>query len=96
MAASKKWLTDEFKAFDKQFGGSTRHGLPFTHTGIVYKDTKRGRTQEQDEFCQKMKPYPLTKDRAKQEGSKLIPTELTGFRAILGGLLRLCQTRLDL
>ena len=83
-----------FNAFDKQFGAATRHGLPFTHTGIVYRDTKRGRTQEQDEFCQK--PYPLTKDRARQESSKLTPMELTGFRAILGGLLWLCQTRLDL
>ena len=96
MAASKQRLNTEFNAFDKQFGGATRHGLPFTHTGIVYRDTKCGRTQEQDEFCQKLKPYSLTKERARQESSKLTPAELTGFRAILGGLLWLCQTRLDL
>ena len=60
MAASKQWLSSEFNAFDKQFGGATRHGLPFTHTGIVHRDTKCGRTQEQDEFCQKLKPYALT------------------------------------
>ena len=96
MAASKQLLSSEFNAFDKQFGGATRHGLHFTHTGIVYRDTKRGRVQEQDDFCQKLKRYALTKERARQESSKLTPRELTGFRAILGGLLWLCQTRLDL
>ena len=25
MAASKQWLSSEFNAFDKQFGGATRH-----------------------------------------------------------------------
>ena len=47
------------------------------------------------EFCQKLKPFPLTKERAAQDSQSLTPTELTGFRAILGALIWLCQTRLD-
>ena len=50
----------------------------------------------QDEFCQKIKPYPLKRERAKLDSSPLTPEELTGFRAILGALLWLCQTRLDI
>ena len=70
--------------------------MPLTHTGMRYSDTARGRKVDQDEFCQKLKPYPLTKQRAADDDSDLTPTENTGFRSILGGLLWLCQTRLDL
>ena len=51
---------------------------------------------EQNEFCQKTKPFSLTKERAKNDASEFTPEELTGFRAILGALLWLCQTRMDI
>ena len=96
VGSDRKWLQTEFKAFEVAFGGATKHALPYTHTGIEYSDTERGRCMDQNEFCQKLKPFPLTKERSKHEDAGLEPAELTGFRAILGGLLWLCQTRLDL
>ena len=96
MASTTAWLTKEFNAFDTAFGGATRHKMPFTHCGIEYKQTKYGRVMEQNEFCQKLKPFPITKARAAKDSEPLTPEELTGFRAILGALLWLCQTRLDL
>ena len=51
---------------------------------------------DQNEFCQKLKPFAISSDRASRETEILEPKELTGFRAILGGLLWLCQTRLDI
>ena len=70
--------------------------LPFSHTGIEYTNTDHGRKMAQDEFCQKVKPFSLSKARAKDDDSPLTAEELTGFRAILGALLWLCQTRLDI
>ena len=96
MGSTAQWLRKEFEHFKTRFGGATRHGLPFTHTGVNYEDTDRGRSIDQNEFCQKLAPRQLAKERADQEDSPLTPDELTGFRAILGGLLWLCQTRLDL
>ena len=43
-----------------------------------------------------MQPYKLTKQRACQEDSPLTAAELTGFTAVLGALLWLCHTRLDI
>ena len=70
--------------------------MPFTHCGVDYKQTEHRRVMEQNEFCQKLKPIPITKARAAKDSEPLTPTELTCFRAILGALLWLCQTRLDL
>ena len=96
LASSREWLEKEFEHFVRRFGGATRHGLPFVHTGISYSDTDRGRKMDQDAFCQKMRPYPLTRERAKQEDHELTEKEQTAFRGLLGGLLWLRQTRLDL
>ena len=58
MGSDPEWLEKEYKAFSDQFGGATRHQLPFAHTGIEYKYTDHGRKMAQDEFCQKIKPLP--------------------------------------
>ena len=96
VAAPPKWLSQTYNDFSHKFGGATKHGLPFTHTGVQYSDTPRGRKQDQDAFCQKLKPYSLTRTRASQDDDMLTPQELTAYRGLLGGLLWLCQTRLDL
>ena len=90
MAANHEWLVETYNHFSNRFGGATRHELPFTHTGLRYMDTKMGRRIDQDEFCQKLKPHPLTRERAAQEDSPLLPMELTAYRGLLGGLLWLC------
>ena len=61
MGSNDTWLDTEFSEYDKNFGGATRHKLPFTHTGIEYKDEDKGRIMDQNEFCQKLKPYPIAK-----------------------------------
>ena len=50
----------------------------------------------QDDFCQKLKPYAISKERSHMDSSPLTPDELSGLRAVLGALLWLCQTRLDI
>ncbi len=96
MGASPEWLNHEFQKFTRRFGGATKHGLPFTHTGVHYSDSDRGRKMDQDELCQKLKPHAFTKERAKQENSDCTPAAITSLRGLLGGLMWLCQTRLDL
>jgi hypothetical protein len=66
MGSDKAWLKKEFDAYDKQFGGATRHEMPFTHTGVEYKNTDRGRVMDQNDFCQKLKPFPLAKERVRK------------------------------
>ena len=64
--------------------------------GIAYSDTDHARSMEQNEFCQKLKPTYIPKERAFQDSSPLTPAEVTSFRQVLGALIWLCQTRLDL
>ena len=60
MGGKPKWMEREFEAFSTKFGGASRDKLPFTHCGVRHSVTDRGLKQDQDEFCQKLKPYPLS------------------------------------
>ena len=95
VGASKAWLDKMFKALVDRFGGASRNSLPFTHTGIQYSKQDRGQYMEQNEFCQTMRPHVFTKERASRDSALLLPQEVTSLRAIIGGLLWICQTRLD-
>ena len=90
------WLETEFNAFSNQLGGATRNKLPFTHCGIKHVLGERGLKHDQDEFCQKLQPFSINKERANKSDAALTPDELSGLRTVLGGLLWLCQTRLDI
>ena len=57
MGSDQTFLDKEFKLFATRFGGATRSTPPFTHTGVHYSITDRGRKMDQDEFCQKLKPF---------------------------------------
>ena len=95
VAAPPSWLGWAFARFTEQFGNCSRTTLPLTHTGVRYSVTAHGSMKlDQDEFCQKLKPAPIAAHR--KDTDTLLPHELTDFRSILGGLLWLCQTRLDL
>ena len=65
------------------------------HVGVLHEYTDRGYRMSQDEFCQNLQSVPLGKARAAQDDSPLTTTELKAFRGLPGGLLWLCQTRLD-
>ena len=96
VAGTSSWRETEYKSFAKQFGGASRDQLPFTHCGIHHQQTSVGLKQDQDAFCQKLQPFPLSKERSNKDDSALTPDELSGLRAVLGALLWLCQTRLDI
>ena len=61
-----------------------------THT-----HTPRVRSLGQNGIYQQRKPLPLPKLRTPHD-AELAASELTAFRGLLGGMLRLCQTRLGL
>jgi hypothetical protein len=58
--------------------------------------TELGLKQDQDDYCQKLEPFKLSRERSNKDTAELTPDELSGLRAVLGGLLWLCQTRLDI
>ena len=91
---SRQWLDQQYKLLVKKFGKVTRQTLPFTHCGVVYKKIPDGICMTQDDFCRKLKPVEIAKNKKDEEA--LTPGELTSFRSILGGLLWLTATRLDL
>ena len=94
-ASSTSWLNESFQKFSTRFGGATRQQPPMMHVGVKHEMTDFGMKMSQDEFCQKLQPVPLNKARAQQDDSPLTRQELAAFRGLLGGLLWLCQTRLD-
>ena len=95
IAAHDDWRRRNFEKVSKRFGGATRSELPMKHVGIEYSYTQWGLRTAQDEFCQKLQPVPLTKERASNDSSELSPAEKTAYRGILGGLLWVCQTHLE-
>ncbi|CAE7721255.1 unnamed protein product [Symbiodinium sp. CCMP2592] len=94
-AGSKSdWLKEQYDLLCAKFGKVTRQQLPFTHCGVVYSKTATGFMMSQDEFCSKLKPAPIP--AGKKDDSPLEPSEVTSFRSILGALLWLTATRLDI
>jgi hypothetical protein len=94
VASKAEWLADGHRKMEKRFGKITRQTLPFTHTGLRHEDlADGGRKIHQDEFCQKL--VPLVLDPTAKDDRPLTKDETTDFRSILGGLLWLCLTRMD-
>ena len=82
-----------YEAMCKQFGQISKDHLPFSHCGCLYSKTETGLKIDQASFAEKLKAAP------NPEGSDdrfLKPEEVTQFRSVLGALLWLCSTRLDI
>ena len=92
-AGRRKWLDEQYGLLVAKFGKVTRQKLPFTHCGVLYSRTQDGIKMSQDEFCNKIKMAPVP---SRSDEDPLTAEELTDFRSILGGLLWLTATRLDL
>ena len=92
--AKHEWLTQQHKLLMEKFGKVTRQTLPFVHCGVQYSKIPDGFRMTQDDFCKKLKPAAIPASRKDQED--LTPAEVTSFRSILGALLWLTATRLDL
>ena len=90
----KEWLAQQLALLQSKFGKVTRQTLPFTHCGVLYEKIPDGFRMSQDSFAQKLKPAEIPSTRKDDE--LLTPSEITMFRSILGGLLWLTATRLDL
>ena len=93
-AGKAEWLTKQYNLLLAKFGKVTRQKLPFVHCGVQYSRKGDGFHMSQDDFCGKLKTTTIAKD--KKDDDALSPQELTTFRSILGGLLWLTATRLDL
>lgn len=70
-----------------------RQQLPFDHCGCHYSKTGDGFAVTQKEFAEKMKEAPVPK---RADESRLTPEEISDFRSILGALLWVTATRLDI
>ena len=93
-AGKPEWLTKQYNLLVTKFGKVTRQKLPFCHCGVQYSRAPDGYHMSQDDFCRKLKTAEI--DKHKKDDDPLSPQELTTFRSILGGLLWLTATRLDL
>ncbi|CAE8712610.1 unnamed protein product [Polarella glacialis] len=94
-AGDKLWLTKSHAHFEGKFGNVTRQTPPFNHTGQRYSQlTPSCRKIDQDEFCQKLQPAEF--DDSKSDDAVTTPSDKTKFRSVLGALLWLCITRMDL
>ena len=95
--AKHEWLTQQHKLLMEKFGKVTRQTLPFVHCGVQYSKIPDGFRMTQDDFCKKLKPAMIPASRKDQEVQEdLTPAEVTSFRSMLGALLWLTATRLDL
>ena len=87
------WLDEHYNKFVKRFQKVTRQQLPFDHCGCHYSKTGDGFAVTQKEFAEKMKEAPVPK---RADDSRLTPEEISDFRSILGALLWVTATRLDI
>ena len=93
IAGEQKWLNGLHDRMVQKFKKVSRQVLPFEHCGAEYSETKQGYCISQKAFVDRMKPADIP---TRSEESDLTPDEVTSFRSILGALLWLTSTRLDL
>jgi len=93
LTADMPWLDKMNQMFIKRFGKVTRQQLPFDHCGCHYEKTNDGYKISQEDFANKMEAVAVPE---REEDSKLTPSEVTSLRSVLGGLLWLTATRLDI
>ncbi|CAE7553108.1 RE1, partial [Symbiodinium sp. CCMP2456] len=90
----KEWLARQLQLLQEKFGKVTRQVLPFNHCGVLYERIPNGFRMSQDSFALKLKPAEIAS--ARKDDELLSPSEVTMFRSILGGLLWVTATWLDL
>lgn len=93
VAGSPYFLDGLYKTMCKEFGKITKESLPFSHCGCRYSRTSSGLKVDQSDFASRLKPAP---EPSGSDDRKLTPEEITQLRSVIGGLMWLCSTRLDL
>ena len=94
VASSEAWLSRTHGHFVKRFGKVSRDKLPFTHCGCVYEREGSGLVMHQKTFCSQLEPCKI--DKSRKDEDTLSSSEKTTYRSLLGGLLWLCVSRLDI
>ena len=77
----------------KEFGKIAKEKLPFSHCGCRYTRTSTGLKMGQSDFASRLQPAPEPQG---PDDRPLTPAEVTQLRSVIGGLMWLCSTRLDL
>eukprot|EP00435_Cladocopium_sp_Y103_P034113 s393_g8.t1 len=95
VAATDQFLTEQFKFLTSRFGKISEEKPPFQHCGARYSQSGSTFQIDQQEFIDSMKIMDL-KDFGNDMGRLLNPKEVSMFRSVLGGLLWITSTRLDL
>ena len=92
LSGTAKWREHMYNSFLTKYKKVTRQTLPFTHCGCEYEQTGDGYLIRQQEFAKKLEKAEIPK---RDDSSRLTPEEVTLFRSILGALLWITATRLD-
>ena len=92
LTASKNWLNTMHGHFVKRFNKITRQQLPFNHCGCFYERLPDGYRISQADFAKKLEKVKIPE---KGDSEKLTPAETSSLRSILGALLWVTATRLD-
>ena len=95
VAATDQFLTEQYKFLTERFGKISEERPPFQHCGARYSQTGSTFQIDQQEFVDSMKVMDL-KDLGTDMNRLLEPKEVSMFRSVLGGLLWITATRLDL
>ena len=93
-AAKQRWLDENYQKVKFEFGDVSRQLMPFDHCGCRYERIPDGYKMSQAHFAEKLVQAPVNDKR--KDSDPLTPEELTSFRSVLGGLLWVTATRLDL
>ena len=88
------FLDEQFKLMTKAFGKISLQMTPFTHCGCQCTKIPDGYKMDQQAFVNALKTQDI--ENTKGGNRPLTAAETTKFRSILGGLLWLTATRLDL
>ena len=94
IAADPLAIDNMHRKFQVQFDKVPRQGMPFVHCGCRYNKMTQGYSVDQTEFAENLKTVQI-KENDKDDRT-LVKEEVTSFRSILGGLLWLTATRVDL
>ena len=95
VAANDNFLNEQYKFLTSRFGKISEEKPPFQHCGARYSQTGSTFQIDQQEFIDSMKILDL-KDFGNDMNRLLNPKEVSMFRSVLGGLLWITSTRLDL
>ncbi len=94
VAGTQDFMDKTYKMLCSRFGKVALQKMPFTHCGCRYSRVPQGLKIDQQEFVATMKTQSI--GDTKNQDRQLTKEETTQFRSVLGGLLWIIATRLDL